>query len=111
MPQSLSEKRAIFLSRIAPTTSEFAESFGLPIRKGALITGVLQDGAASKAGVRPGDVVVDVEGSEVGSTGQLLDVVAALKPGASAKVRVQRGERTLELTALVAQRPRPDQRP
>ncbi|MBL8360158.1 MAG: trypsin-like peptidase domain-containing protein [Rubrivivax sp.] len=92
-------------------TPEFAESFGLPIRKGALITGVLQDGAASKAGVRPGDVVVDVDGSEVGSTGQLLDVVAALKPGASTKVRVQRGERTLELTALVAQRPRPEQRP
>ncbi len=88
-------------------TPEFAESFGLPIKQGALITGVLQDGAASKAGVRPGDVVVRVGDAAVANTSQLLAAVAALKPGSTAQLQLQRGEKALDLSATVAQRPRP----
>ena len=91
-------------------TPEFADSFGLPIRQGALITGVLQDGAASKAGVRPGDVVLRVGAAAVNNTTQLLGAVSALKPGSTAALTVQRGEKTLELTATVAQRPKPAER-
>jgi serine protease DegQ len=87
-------------------TPEFAESFGLPIKDGALITGVLQDGAASKAGIRPGDVVLRVGEAPVANTAQLLAAVAALKPGTLTTVRVQRGEKALELPATVAQRPK-----
>ncbi len=92
-------------------TPEFAESFGLPIKEGALITGVLQDGAAAKAGVRPGDVVLRVGDATVSNTSQLLAAVAALKPGATTRLQLQRGEKPLELSATVAQRPRPSTRP
>ena len=87
-------------------TPEFAESFGLPIKGGALITGVLQEGAASKAGIRPGDVVLRVGAAPVASTAQLLAAVAALKPGTATTVTVQRGEKAIELPATVAQRPK-----
>jgi serine protease DegQ len=87
-------------------TPEFAESFGLPIKDGALITGVLQDGAASKAGIRPGDVVMRVGDTAVNNTAQLLAAVASLKPGSQASVKVQRGEKALDLQATIAQRPR-----
>ena len=87
-------------------TPEFAESFGLQVKEGALITGVLQDGAAGKAGIRPGDVVMRVGEAPVANTAQLLAVVAALKPGTQAVVSLQRGDKALSLQATVAQRPK-----
>jgi Do/DeqQ family serine protease len=87
-------------------TPEIAETFNLPIKQGVLITGVLQNGPAAAGGVRPGDVVVKVADTPVANTVQLLAAVAALKPQAAATLSVQRGDRTLELKVVVAQRPR-----
>ncbi len=91
-------------------TPEFAENFHLPIKEGVLITGVLQDGPASKGGLKPGDVVVTVAGEPVLNTAQLLHRVAALKPGNAAVIGVQRGTQSLQLNVTVAQRPRQTQR-
>ena len=91
-------------------TPEIAESLNLATRTGVLITGVLQDGPASKGGLRPGDVVVAVAGNPVATVAQLLDAVAALTPGQPAEVSVQRGQKTLKLTLDVVQRKRPARR-
>ena len=85
-------------------TPEFVENFKLPVQQGVLITGVLQDGPASKGGLKPGDVVVSVAGQAVASVAQLLNTVAALPPGQPAKVAVQRGPQAIELTLDVVQR-------
>jgi Do/DeqQ family serine protease len=87
-------------------TPEIAQTFGLPVKDGVLITGVLQNGPASNGGLRPGDVVVKVAGVDVSNTQQLLSAVAGLKPNTDAVIGVQRGDRALELTLQVAQRPR-----
>jgi serine protease DegQ len=87
-------------------TPEFAENFKLPIKEGALITGVLQDGPASKGGMKPGDVVTSVGGRPVANTAQLLNRVAELKPGSEASIDVQRGSQTVQVTLTVGQRPR-----
>jgi serine protease DegQ len=92
-------------------TPEIAESLNLATRNGVLITGVLQDGPASKGGLRPGDVVVAVAGTPVATVAQLLDSVAALPPGQPATVTVQRGQKALSLTLDVVQRKRPARRP
>ncbi len=92
-------------------TPEFAENFKLPIKSGVLITGVLQDGPASKGGLRPGDVVVSVSGKPVTNTTQLLNSVAALAPGDPATFGVQRGAQSMELKLDVMQRPKPARRP
>ncbi|WP_119292500.1 trypsin-like peptidase domain-containing protein [Azohydromonas sediminis] len=86
-------------------TPEFAEHFGLPVRKGVLITGVLQNGPAGAAGMQPGDVVVRVGDREVADTRQLLDAVAALRPGTEVTIGVQRRGERLDLNVRVAQRP------
>ena len=91
-------------------TPELAASLRLPVKQGVLITGVLQDGPASRGGMRPGDVVTAVAGAEVANTAQLLAAVAALKPQSEAEVAVQRGDQTLQLNLRVAQRPRAQQR-
>ena len=54
----------------------------------------------------PGDVVTSVAGTRVVSTVQLLNAVAALKPGSQAGITVQRGAEALDLQVTVAMRPR-----
>ncbi len=87
-------------------TADMAESFKLKVDRGVLITGVLQDGPASAAGMQPGDVVLKVGDAAVANTAQLLNAVAALKPLSSAVITVQRGDQAITLTVKVAQRPK-----
>jgi serine protease DegQ len=86
--------------------AEFAQSFKLPVSEGVLITGVLQDGPASSAGVKPGDVVTRIGGKPVRNTAQLMNSVAALKPQSETVFGIQRGAQSLELKIVVARRPK-----
>ncbi|HRL99575.1 MAG TPA: trypsin-like peptidase domain-containing protein [Acidovorax sp.] len=86
---------------------ELAETFGVKATEGVIITGVLQDGPAAQAGMRPGDVIVEVEGKKVGNVSELLSAVAALKPGISTTFQVQRGDRMVELGISPGVRPKP----
>jgi len=87
-------------------TAEIAENLNLPITEGVLITGVLQNGPASAGGVRPGDVVVKIANTPVVNTSQLLTAVAALKPKEPAVINIRRGDKTIEVTVVVGQRPK-----
>ncbi len=81
-------------------TPELAESFALAPRSGVVITGILQNGPAAKAGLRPGDVVTQVAGQPVTSVTDLLSRVAALRPGEPAELEVVRkdaGKMRIEL--------------
>jgi serine protease DegQ len=91
-------------------TPEMAVSLRLPISQGVLITGVLQDGPASRSGMRPGDVVVAIAGADISNTADLLAAVAALRPQTVAPVTVQRGAQAMQLNLTVAQRPRAQRR-
>jgi len=86
---------------------ELAETFGVKATEGVIITGVLQDGPAAQAGMRPGDVIVRVEGKNVANVSELLTAVAALKPGEASPFVVQRGDKMVELNISPGVRPRP----
>jgi len=90
---------------------EMAETFGVKAPSGVIITGVLQNAPAARAGLRPGDVITEVAGKPVTSVAGLLSAVAALKPGEMASLRVQRGERLLDLEVEPGVRPRPPRAP
>ena len=87
-------------------TPEIAETLNLNVKQGVLITGVLQNGPAGEGGMLPGDVVVKVGENRVANTAQLLNTVAALKPQAAVSIKVQRGDKSLDLAVTVAQRPK-----
>ena len=55
-----------------------------------IVTGVLQNGPAAQAGIRPGDVMVAIAGKPVANVSEMLSAVAALKPGAAARFSLQR---------------------
>ncbi|MFZ5555448.1 MAG: trypsin-like peptidase domain-containing protein [Pseudomonadota bacterium] len=88
-------------------TPELADSFKVGSTRGALISGVLRGGPAERAGVRPGDVMVFVESSPVLDSASLLNLVAALKPGQNATLKVLREKREVALKVNVARRPTP----
>ena len=91
----------------ADLSPELMETFGVKTRKGVLITGVLQNGPAAQAGVRPGDVVVQVDGKDVGNVSELLSTVAALKPGVPTQFKLQRRDDTVDVTVTPGKRPKP----
>lgn len=88
-------------------TPELAESFNLKERGGALIAGVLREGPAGQAGLRPGDVILSVEGQRVIDARMLMNAIAQIKPGKSVKLSGIRDGKKFSLASTVGERPTP----
>jgi serine protease DegQ len=86
---------------------EIAETFGIKAKRGVIITGVLQNGPAAVAGIRPGDVIVEVDGKPVANVSELLSNVAALKPAVAVKFSLLRQNDKVELDVSPGVRPKP----
>ena len=85
---------------------ELAQTFGLSERlQGVIITGVLQDGPADKAGVLPGDVITHVAGVPVRNTSELLTQIAGLKPNADTELHINRTGKTMAVNITPGERP------
>ncbi|MEY2619496.1 MAG: putative serine protease degQ precursor [Pseudomonadota bacterium] len=95
----------------ADLSPELVETFGVKTRRGVLITGVLQNGPAARAGVRPGDVIIEVGGKPVANVSELLSSVAALRPGAAAQFKLQRKDAPVTVTVTAGLRPKPQTAP
>ena len=85
---------------------ELAETFGVKANAGVIITGVLQNGPAARAGIRPGDVITSVGDKKVDNVQELLTAVAGLKPGIDARFALQRGSDRMELNVNPGLRPK-----
>jgi len=72
---------------------------------GAAIASVNHGGPAAKGGLRPGDVVMAINGQRVETTRELIRDVSAVNPGGVARLRVRRGSQNLELSVMVGRRP------
>jgi S1-C subfamily serine protease len=96
---------------VEPTelTPELAQTFGVAAEQGVIITGVLQNGPAAKAGIKPGDVVVNVANRDIHNVSELLSSVAALKPGSPSTFKVHRAEGKVSLQVTPGVRPKPRQ--
>jgi serine protease Do len=81
---------------IEKLTPQLAEEVGVKGTTGALVSRMTRASEAYDAGLRPGDVIVSVNGQAIDDPSQFLRVVADSKPGTTAVVKVLRAGRTME---------------
>jgi len=86
---------------IQEINQSLAESFGLKKPAGALIGSVEKDSPAAKAGLEPGDVILGINGQEIGSSSELPAIVAVIPPGDTAKLQVWRKGNTRQIDVQV----------
>jgi serine protease Do len=80
-----------------------AESFGLDVPRGALVSSVEKGGPAAKAGLQEGDIILAFDGQSIDSAGQLPSAVAATDPGKAVALQVWRDRATRELKVQLGQ--------
>ncbi len=88
---------------VQDVNQSLGESFGLPKPGGALVSSVEDGSPAAKAGLKPGDVILALDGKEVSGSSDLPPRVADLPPGTRAKLEVWRDRRRRELEVQVGE--------
>ena len=82
-------------------TPELAGAFGLDVHQGVVISQVIENSAASKAGLKAGDVVSDINGMPVKSASAMRNMVGLMRVGAKMDITVIRDGSEKKLTAYI----------
>jgi serine protease Do len=90
--------------QIQSLTPEMAAGIGIPNAKGAIVASVIDDGPASRAGVRQGDVIVSLNGADVDDSRDLTQKVAGLRAGQKAEFSVLRDRQRQTISVTIAKR-------
>ena len=92
-------------------TPELADSFKLGTTDGVLVAGVQRGSPADRAGVKPGDIVVTVDGKPVRDPESLRNLIVALAPGNQTSLKLKRGQNEIEVRVKIGKRPRAQRPP
>jgi S1-C subfamily serine protease len=83
---------------IAQVTPNIAAALHLPVNAGVLVQAVAAGGPADKAGIRPGDVITEFNGTSTPTVEDLYGALRKTNPGDSATVQIHRGNDTRTVT-------------
>ncbi|MGE5865644.1 MAG: Do family serine endopeptidase [Rhizobacter sp.] len=86
---------------IQDLNQSLAESFGLNRPNGALVSRVSPDSAAAAAGLKPGDVITEVNGEPIDRSGALSSRIGLASPGDKVKLTVWRDRKAQQLEATL----------
>jgi len=86
---------------IQDVNQALAGNFGLKSPKGALVSSVQKDGAGAKAGLKPGDVILTLNGEAIAGSSDLPPKIASLQPGSTVTLGVWRDGAERQLTATL----------
>ncbi|MBI9069578.1 MAG: Do family serine endopeptidase [Salinivirgaceae bacterium] len=90
-------QRAFIGVSINDVTSPIAKKEGVESTKGVYVSAVTEDGAAKAAGVKAGDIILEVKNVVVNSTAELQEQIGQLRPGDEISVKILRGSHTKNL--------------
>lgn len=94
---------------IQNVNAQLAQSFGLDRPRGALVAEVDPKGPAAAAGIKPGDIILSVDGKPIEESSALPALIASTRPGSRASLDVWRRGHAETLTARVAQLDEPEE--
>jgi serine protease Do len=110
-------QRSALRVHVSPVQPEDATRLGLPSSQGALLRVVVPGGPADRAGLRPDDVVVGLDGQPIPGPERLRWLTSLAGVGKTVTLRVNRGSRTFDLKVQLGEltgepeRPRPEDFP
>lgn len=85
--------------------NDIAEAFGLSKVEGALVTDIVKDGPADKAGIKAGDVIIKLNKQNIDNVGILRNTISFLHAEDVATVTVRRGDKEMEFQAVIGIHP------
>ncbi|MEO6568217.1 MAG: DegQ family serine endoprotease [Opitutaceae bacterium] len=89
-------------------TLALAESFNLKSNQGALVSEVVEDSPAAKAGLKSGDVIVELNGKPVADNQRLRFGIAEIRPGTDATLKILRDGKDQTIKVKVGDLPGED---
>ena len=92
--------------KVEPLSPESAQRFKLTAKSGLLVTDVASGSSGDAAGIRPGDVILEVNRQPVGNVESFKRVIAGAKPGDPVPVYLQRGGGRNEYVVLTVPEPK-----
>ncbi len=87
-----------------PLTEDAAKALGLENTEGALISNVMENEPAHKAGLKDGDVIIAVDDKKIADPSALLRAIANQMPGSNTKVTVLRGDKKMDFVITLGER-------
>ncbi|MFK8034508.1 MAG: Do family serine endopeptidase [Hyphomicrobiales bacterium] len=96
--------------QIQPVTEEIADSLGLDMASGALVTQPQDNSPAGKAGIRAGDTILSVDGTEVEGPKELARLIAGYAPDAKANLTIWRNGKQMDVAVTLGSLTESDRR-
>ena len=105
LPQLRSGKitRGVIGVQVTDVPLNALEEFGLKERRGALVSVVNSGEPAAKAGIEPGDIIIEFNGKPVQRRDQLVGFVTATRPGTTVPIKVLRDRKEIPLNLTVGE--------
>ena len=109
--QSGSVTRGWIGAGVQELTPELAETFKLGNTRGVLVTDVIRNSPAEKAGVKTGDIMVAIDDKAIGDWNSMLETVSNIPPGKMSTVKLMRNGAAMSLNVKIGKRPKPKAQP
>lgn len=92
----------VTLQKIDP---DLAQAFTLNKVEGALVTDIIKDGPADKAGIKPGDIILKVNNQSISNVGSLRNFISLMHPAETVTLLLRRNDKEMTITATVGTHP------
>ena len=89
---------------IRTVDANLADEFKIDKIEGVYVAGINEDGAAEDAGIKKGDIILNIEGKVVNSSAELQEQVSKFHPGDKIKVLIKREEEKKQIEVVLRNR-------